>query len=65
MQQLRPPKDDDQYPADEAARRRDAVLKIMVNTPPQPRTSNRPVQKKRKSTAAGQAAKASARQQKL
>jgi hypothetical protein len=28
---------DEQYDPEEAARRRDAVLKIMVNTPPQPR----------------------------
>lgn len=27
----------DQYSEEEAARRRDAVLKIMVNTPPHPR----------------------------
>jgi hypothetical protein len=30
--------DESEYGAEEAARRRDAVLKIMVNTPPQPRS---------------------------
>jgi hypothetical protein len=55
---------DDQYAPDEAARRRDAVLKIMVNTPPQPRVSNRPIRKSRKSTGADREQKASDRQQK-
>lgn len=54
----------DEYAPDEAARRRDAVLKIMVNTPPQPRTSSRQAQRKRKSTGAGRARKAADRQQK-
>lgn len=30
--------DDDAYSDEEAARRRDAVLKTMLNTPPQPRS---------------------------
>jgi hypothetical protein len=55
---------DDQYAPDEAARRRDAVLKIMVNTPPQPRASNRPARKSRKSTGADRVRKDAARQQK-
>jgi len=55
---------DDQYSPEEAARRRDAVLKIMVNTPPQPRVSNRPTQGKQKSTGAGRARKAADRPQK-
>lgn len=55
---------DDEYSPEEAARRRDAVLKIMVNTPPQPRASNRQTQGKRKSTGAGRGRKASVRQQK-
>ena len=46
----------DEYSPEEAERRRDAVLKIMVNTPPQPRSSSPPARsKKRKSTGAGRA----------
>jgi hypothetical protein len=56
---------DDQYSPDEAARRRDAVLKIMVNTPPQPRAIPRPAQlKTRKKTGEDRPRKASGRQQK-
>jgi hypothetical protein len=52
----------DEYPDDVAARRRDAVLKILVNTPRQPRTTRRPGQSgKQKPTGAGQARKAVAR----
>jgi hypothetical protein len=56
--------DDDQFSEEETARRRDAVLKIMVNTPPQPRISNRPAQGKRKPTGEGRAQKVVDRQQK-
>jgi len=55
---------DDQYTPEEVARRRDAVLKIMVNTPPQPRVSNRPAGKNRKPAGAGRARKASGRPRK-
>jgi len=48
----------------EVADRRDAILRVMVNTPPQPRTNNRPVRKSQKQTGAGQARKASDRPQK-
>jgi hypothetical protein len=34
---------DDEYSPEETARRRDAVLKIMVNTPQQPHATHRPV----------------------
>lgn len=41
----------DEYSPEEAERRRDAVLKILVNTPPQPRATHPPGRsKKRKST---------------
>jgi hypothetical protein len=55
---------DAEYSDEETARRRDAVLKIMVNTPPQPHANNRPTQKKRKPTGADRAQKAAARPQK-
>ena len=56
---------DDQYSPEEAARRRDAVLKIMVNTPPQPRATRPPAQPKiQKLTGAGPVKKAAVRQQK-
>jgi hypothetical protein len=56
---------DDQYSPDETARRRDAVLKIMVNTPPQPRTTRPPIRGgKQKPTGAGRKPKAAGRQQK-
>jgi hypothetical protein len=57
--------DDDQFSPEETARRRDAVLKIMVNTPPQPRTNRPPGQsKRRKSTGAGRVSKPSDHPQK-
>jgi hypothetical protein len=55
---------DEEYGPEETTRRRDAVLKIMVNTPPQPRPSNRQADKNRKSTGADRAQRASDRQQK-
>ncbi|HVC52479.1 MAG TPA: hypothetical protein VND87_10695 [Stellaceae bacterium] len=56
--------DNDQYDPEETARRRDAVLKIMVNTPPQPRVT-RQAPKTRKSAAADRAGpKASGRPRK-
>lgn len=46
--------DEQEYSADETARRRDAVLKIMVNTPPKPHATRSQVrQKKQKSTVEG------------
>lgn len=42
----------DEYDEDETARRRDAVIRRMANTPPQPRTTLRP--KDAKPTAEGQ-----------
>lgn len=49
---------DDEYTAEEAARRRDAVLKVMVNTPPRPRTSGlQDRAERRKPTGAGRAAR--------
>jgi hypothetical protein len=59
-----PPDQSDDFTPEETARRRDAVLKIMVNTPPQPRANHRPDQGKRKSTGVDRASTASARQQK-
>jgi len=56
---------EDNLSEEEVARRRDAILRIMVNTPPQPRVSNRPTQGKRKSTGAGLAPKAADRPQKF
>jgi len=57
--------DDDNYSPEEAARRRDAVLKIMVNTPTQPRATRRPAEpKSRKSTGVGRARKPSVPPQK-
>lgn len=58
-------KNDETYSPDETARRRDAVLKILVNTPPQPHAARQLRSKKRKTTAAGrEARKPSGRQQK-
>jgi hypothetical protein len=56
----------DEYSPEETARRRDAVLKILVNTPPQPHATRQGKPKeRRKTTASGQAArKTSARQKK-
>lgn len=45
---------DDEYSPEEAARRRDAVLKIMVNTPPQPHATRSPVRSKKKQKSAGE-----------
>ncbi len=47
---------DDQFSPDEAARRRDEVIRRMANTPPQPKskTSHRP--KKKRKAGAGRAA---------
>jgi hypothetical protein len=41
---------DDQYSPEETAQRRDAVLKILVNTPPQPHATHRPVRQRRRKT---------------
>jgi hypothetical protein len=57
--------EEEQYPAEIAARRRDAVLQIMVNTPPQPHAIHRQDRaKRRKTTASDQAKKAGVRQRK-
>ena len=55
--------DDETYSPEETARRRDAVLKILVNTPPQPQ-ANRPARPGKKKTTASDrpARKTSARQ---
>ena len=51
---------DQEYDAEETARRRDAVLKIMVNTPPRPHVTRHPVQpKKQNPSGAGRTLKAS------
>jgi hypothetical protein len=42
---------DDQYSSEEAARRRDAVLKIMVNPPPQPHATRPSAQPKKRKPA--------------
>jgi hypothetical protein len=44
---------DDQYSAQETARRRDEVIRHMADTPPQPKAS--PRQKNKKTTAVGRA----------
>ena len=54
-------KPDEEFTEEETVRRRDAVLKVMVNTPPQPRTSTRPTRKSRKPTGADRAHKPSDR----
>jgi hypothetical protein len=57
-------KPDDEYSDEETARRRDAVLKILLSTPPQPHVT-RPAQPgKQKPTGAGRAREVVARQQK-
>ena len=45
----------DQFPSEEAARRRDEVIRRMANTPPQPKLSPHP--KKKKKAGAGRAAR--------
>jgi len=47
--------DDEQYSPEEAARRRDEVIRRMANTPPQHRVT--PTRQKAKTTAARQAQK--------
>jgi hypothetical protein len=56
--------DEDEFSPEEIARRRDAVLKIIVNTPPQPRTTRQAQSKNRKPTGAGRARKTAVRPQK-
>jgi len=47
---------DDQFSPDEAARRRDEVIRRMANTPPQPKVSASPRHRKKgKKAAAGRA----------
>jgi len=59
------PNDTGEYSPEETARRRDAVLKILVNTPPQPHATRPARLRKKKTTASGRAArKPSARQKK-
>jgi hypothetical protein len=41
----KPERQEDEYGPEETARRRDAVLKVMVNMPPQPR--NKPARKRK------------------
>jgi hypothetical protein len=47
----------DEYSPEETARRRDAVLKILVNTPPQPQSTRQVQSKSRKTTALDRAAR--------
>jgi len=57
--------DDDQYSPVETARRRDAVLKILVNTPPQPQATRPTRPRKKKTTVSDRPVrKTSSRQQK-
>jgi hypothetical protein len=57
--------DPDEYSSEETARRRDAVLKILVNTPPQPQATCPPRPRKKKTIASDRPArKTSARQKK-
>jgi hypothetical protein len=49
---------DDEYSPEDAARRRDAVLKIMVNTPPQPRATQSPARSKKQKSIGEDRAKA-------
>jgi hypothetical protein len=57
--------DSDEYSPEETARRRDAVLKILVNTPPQPRSTRSTRSGRQKTTASGRAdRKPSGRQKK-
>jgi len=58
-------KQDDEYSPEETARRRDAVLKILVNTPPQPQATRPPRPRKKNTTASDLAdRKTSGRQKK-
>jgi len=57
--------DKDEYSPEETARRRDAVLKILVNTPPQPHTTRQDRSKKKGTSVSGRTTrKTSVRQQK-
>lgn len=47
--------DRDEYSPEETARRRDAVLKILVNTPPQPQVTRSDRPEKKKTTASDRA----------
>ena len=49
--------DDETYSPEETARRRDAVLKILVNTPPQPQATRSARPRKKKTTASDRAAR--------
>jgi len=40
----------DQFTDEETAQRRDAIVRVMANTPPQPRVAKRPVKARRKAT---------------
>ena len=46
---------DENYSADEIARRRDEVVRRMANTPPQPKKASSPRLGKKKSSASGRA----------
>jgi hypothetical protein len=55
---------DDEYSPEETARRRDAVLKILVNTPPQPQVTRSDHPEMRRTTASDRVVrKTSSRQQ--
>lgn len=51
-------KDSEQYSSAETARRRDEVVRRMVNTPPQPKKAKTRPSRKRKPTGAAQKKKA-------
>lgn len=40
--------DVNQFTDEEAAQRRDAIVRVMANTPPQPRTTKQPAKPRRK-----------------
>jgi hypothetical protein len=45
---MSPKSADDAYPSEETARRRDEVVKRMLNTPPQPRRAKQPKDAKKR-----------------
>lgn len=56
------PKNNEGFTAEEAARRRDEVIRRMANTPPQPKVTPRP-RKKKKAVAGRAVRKAPARRE--
>jgi hypothetical protein len=60
----KPKTNDDEYSPEETARRRDAVLKILVNTPPQPQAIRSTHPRKKKTTASDRAGRKTSGHQK-